>query len=300
MSFVELILGLPLESKRSWFDGISSLLDSDYDSCLIIHPLSIVPNTPFAHPAYVEKYDLRYTATRSPAQGFCYGTECPEEREEICIGSSTMSSDEWIDCYYYGKSLVGAYYFHGLSYYVVQFLKRKKGIPSGYFFEKLLDYCKVSSGFLGTEYRDMTDALKQTLFDLRPWGRKIFGDSDMYWSDQAASAMIAIQNHDAFYNDIGDFTRSICDDIEDQQIRDLMKFNESMLEMPGVSYPLTETFNYNWFEFFEGKQELLQKETRYIFFGENWKGVQDHALKVYWFGRKSRRCFVNEVKNANL
>ncbi len=292
-SFVEIILGLPGETKRSWIRGITNLLDMNYDGALLIHPLSIVPNTPFADPSYIEKYKLKYTVTKSPAQGFNYGTESAEEREQICYASSSMTAEEWIECYIYGKCLVGAHFFHGFSYFIAKYFQRQYEIPPGYFYEKLLDYSKASTGFLGREYREIKIHLEQSLFELRPWGRKVLGEKDLYWSDQAAAAINIFKNLNAFYQEVVDFIHVYFPFVKDHLLLDLIKFNEMSLENPYQSLYRFEQFQYNWLDFFFDNRSLKKQKSVYQFKGKKWESVRDHALHVYWYGRKSRRCFVD-------
>ncbi len=295
-SYVELILGLPMESKKTWINGISWLLDQSYKGTLLIHPLSIVPNTPFSNSEYKNKFGLKYTKTRSPAQGFCFGTESPEEREYICYSSDTMSLNDWIDSYYFGKTVVGAYYYHRLCYHLVEFLNDQKIVSRGKFFESLLHYIKSSHGFLNQEYNISTKLLKQTLFELRPWGRKIFGDTDMYWSDQAASAMAALKQYNEFKADIIKFCsiqRSW--HINSKVIEDIMNFNHLLLEKPESEEQISTTLQHDWLKYFSIQSELIAKETKIKVKTKKYSDYRDHALNVYWYGRKSQRALSNEV-----
>lgn len=299
-SYIELIVGLPEETKNSWLAGIGELIDSGYEGSLLVHPLSVVPNTPFSDPGYIEKYGLKYTVTKSPAQGFCYGTESPEEREMICYSTSTLSLDDWIDCYYFAKTIVGAYYYHGLLTYLVKYIQKERDCLLSELFFKLLDYAKVSDGFLGKEWRNSNQLLRETLFELRPWGRKIFGDEDMYWSDQAASAMAAIKAYDDFSEDLITFVEREYDLRETEKLRDLLKFNFEMLERPQRQIQSESRFAYNWREYFFDHQPLEHRSTRYRFLSKFYKDYRDHALNIYWYGRKSRRCFVRSISDATL
>jgi len=68
-NYCELIVGLPEETFESWVKGIGEILALGSDHALTVHPLSIVPNTPFSDPVYKEKYKMEYTASAAPAGG---------------------------------------------------------------------------------------------------------------------------------------------------------------------------------------------------------------------------------------
>jgi len=294
-SYVELIIGLPGESKKSWIDGINWLLDQSYKGTLLIHPLSVVPNTPFSKAKYIEKYGLKYTETKSPAQGFCFGTESPEEREQICYSSFTMPVEDWLDSYYYGKTIVGSYYYHRLCYHLVEYFNKKGVVSRGVFFERLLDYIKSSNYFLNSEYEKASQCLRETLFNLRPWGRKVFGDEDMYWSDQAASAMAALKHYPEFKEDILRFCEKQGWAPDKKLLIELIDFNYFLLEKPKTTGDEEQSFEYDWFNFFDSTTELSKQKTKYKVKRKEYQDYRDHALNVYWYGRKSQRALVEEV-----
>ncbi len=299
-SFVEIILGLPNESKESWIAGINDLLIRGYDQALLIHPLSVVPNTPFSDPSYIDEFDLKYTTTRSPAQGFCFGDESPEERETICYSSKTMPEEDWIDSYIYGKCIVGAQYFHGLSYFLALLMQREYKIAPGIFYEKQLEYSKSSKGFLNGEYISFRDNIRSSLFDLRPWGRKIFGDNDMYWSDQAAAAISIINNYQDYANDLLKFIKEEFKDIKIDLVKEVIDYNYFMLEKPSSESQVSKTFNYNWKNYFDNLDSLKAKSETYSIEYRPWKDHHDHAIHTYWYGRKSRRCFAQINKEKEI
>jgi radical SAM superfamily enzyme YgiQ (UPF0313 family) len=291
-SFVEIILGLPGESKETWIKGIVDLLELNYTGALLVHPLSIVPNTPFTDESYVESFDLVLTTTRSPAQGFNYGFESEEEREVLCVGSTTMTTDDWIDCYIYSKCYVGAGFFHGLAAFLSRYLKKEKGLPVGEFFFALLNYSKNSKSYLNKFYNKTRADLFDSLFNLRPFGRKVL-DDDFYWSDQAAAAIEMLRDFDELYNDIWHFCLSEgYFENDEQELYDSLKnFSLNSLENPYAESGNSKTYIYNWYSYFFEDMSLECSPQEINFTGKDWKSPRDHALHIYWYGRKSRRCF---------
>lgn len=295
-SFIELILGLPMETKKSWLKGLNKIIDQGVECSLLIHPLSAVPNTPFDSSDYVERYGLKFTTTKSPAQGFCYGHESAEERERICYESNTMPFQDWLDSYVYGKCIMGVHYFHGLSFYVAKMLKKIYGIEFSTYLELLLSAYTSGEGFFSDEYFRITKAIRGSLFELKPWGRKILGDQDMYWSDQAAAAMYLIDNIDPFYNALFELLTSTFKSVSPEILNDVIRFNKSILERPDEVYPLKVQFKFNWDEFLNDREDLKNDGSQYVFNGRPWENHHDHAIHVYWFGRKSSRCFIKDIK----
>ncbi|MEM7646370.1 MAG: hypothetical protein AAF203_05630, partial [Pseudomonadota bacterium] len=297
-SFVELILGLPNESFQSWSEGIDSLTKKDYNGVILIHPLSIVPNTPFSNREYQERYGLLYTKTRSPAQGFNYGTESSQERETICYGSSSMTPDEWQNSYLYGKCLIGAQYYHGLSYYLAEFLWRQKALSPGQFFLKMLnEKLGDSSSIVGHDLSEAKKLLQESLFELRPWGRQVLAPEKFYWSDQAASAIFLLTHEREYFREMRTFITDLYPEIEEELIDDLISFNQSSLKKPFQKASYVKKFNFDWPSYFFHGKPLKKMTTEVEFVGPQWTSHRDHGLHTYWFGRKNRRCFM-EIKGT--
>lgn len=294
--FIELIIGLPNESKRTWFYGLKKILNFDHHLSILSHPLSIVPNTPFTNLDYIKKHSLKYTKTRSPAQGFNYGTESSEERELICFENATMSKEDWIDSYIYTKSFVGALYSHGLIYYFLKFLKNKYLIDPGDFLELVFQHSKNQENMIGNEYRNAKKNLEDNLFQLKPWGRVVMSDG-FYWSDQAASAIVFLRDIENLYRYIIDITKTHFPQVDLFLSEEVLKYNYYSLENPYQEKDSTNIeFNYNWKEIFQKNLKINKNKTFYKFKGTPWKDPRDHALHVYWYGRKSIRCFKKVVE----
>ena len=62
-SYVELILGLPEETKESFIDGICKVIELGQHNYIGIYPLTALPNTPFGDPEYIKKYELEIVET---------------------------------------------------------------------------------------------------------------------------------------------------------------------------------------------------------------------------------------------
>lgn len=294
--FVELILGLPFETKSSWIFGINMLVDQGISFSLLIHPLSAVPNTIFDNYEYVNQHKLKFAVTRSPAQGFTYGHESQEEREKICYETATLPYADWLDCYIYSKCIIGSQYFHGLSYYVAKYLNLNYGVKFSDFFMLIFTQYKNGSNFFQDEYKNISNQIFKSLFELKPWGRQIFGKQDMFWSDQSAAAIFLIANINKFYEELESVILSTYNQVDKKQLKEVIRFNKSILEQPEINYPIQSTFEYNWYEHLVLNQDLINKNSNYEFNGRNWINVKDHALHIYWFGRKSSRCFIKNVK----
>lgn len=290
-NYCELIIGLPLESFESWVTGIGKILELGSDHALTTHPLSVVPNTPFMDPKYIEKYGLKYTATPAPAGGNTYPDDSKGEIDYICYSSNTMTADEWINSYFFAKGIVIPHHYHGVSQVIATYLQREYGIDFIEFYKLLYNYSLNSNGLLNREYKEHTSSVKRSLFEMETWGRPIPGGDNFHFQDNGATAAILYMNIDEVHKEIIELTQKTYN----INVNEVAKFNKHILD----TYNKNETsliFNYNWNDwFFEGKK-LTKKPTEVIIEKKSYISISDHAKHIFWFGRKSKRCFLPIVK----
>ena len=58
-SYMEIILGLPEESKDSFIDGVCKVMELGQHNYIGIYPLTALPNTPFGDPEYIKRYKFK-------------------------------------------------------------------------------------------------------------------------------------------------------------------------------------------------------------------------------------------------
>ena len=137
-NYCELIVGLPEETLDTWIEGIGKILELGSDHALTVHPLSIVPNTPFSDPEYKNKYGFKYTKTAAPAGGNTYPKDSNGEIDYVAYESKSYSKQDYIDMYFFAKGLVIPHHYHGVSQVAATYLKREHNVPFIDFSKKLL------------------------------------------------------------------------------------------------------------------------------------------------------------------
>lgn len=96
-TYTEIILGLPGETLDSFKKGVNEIIETPTQ--LFIYHCTLLLNTPMAEPSYIEKYKLK--TIRVPMTEIHGEIRKPEyviEYEDIIIGTSTMTTEEWIEC----------------------------------------------------------------------------------------------------------------------------------------------------------------------------------------------------------
>lgn len=95
-TYTELILGLPGETLESFKKGLDEIAATPTQ--LFVYHCTLLPNTPMADPAYIEKYGIK--TVRVPLTEIHGEIRKPEyvvEYEDIIIQTNTMTTKEWIE-----------------------------------------------------------------------------------------------------------------------------------------------------------------------------------------------------------
>ena len=286
-NYCELILGLPQETFESWINGIGKILELGSDHALTVHPLSIVPNTPFSNPVYKKRYGLQYTATQAPAGGNVYPEDSAGEIDYIGYASNTMTSDEWIDAYFFAKGIVIPHHYHGASQCVAVYLNREYNIPLIDYYKFLMQWSKNSTGVLHDEYLAHTESVRKSLFENETWGRPIPGGDNFYFQDNGATAQFLYSNLDAVYRELN----VIINSKYKVDISKVLEYNKHILDLYDKTEH-TKTFTKNWNSWFNHNQPLIEVVTEIQTTPNKHKSISDHAKNLFWYGRKSKRCFL--------
>jgi len=95
-SVVELIVPLPEETKKSFFDGIKKLIDAEVGS-ILVHTTILLENTYLNSKTIRDKYNMKTKFRLVPRQFGEYAGEKCFEIEEVCIETNTMPFDDYLE-----------------------------------------------------------------------------------------------------------------------------------------------------------------------------------------------------------
>lgn len=286
-NYCELIVGLPEESLETWISGIGKILELGSDHALTVHPLSIVPNTPFSDAEYKEQYGLKYTATPAPAGGNVYPDDSRGEVDFVCHTSNTFTTDEYVDMYFFAKGIVIPHHYHGVSQVIATYLHREHNIPLIDYYKNLFNWSKSGTGVLNQEYISHTNSLRESLFEMKTWGRVIEGSDNFHFQDNGATAGFLYANIDNVYSELGTRIK----EKYDIDISDVLVYNKHILDIYGKTTH-NIAFEKNWNSWFFKNNTLLNKKTVVEAVPTRYKNIGDHAKHLFWYGRKSKRCFL--------
>ncbi len=286
-NYCELIVGLPNETLDSWMEGIGKILQLGSDHALTVHPLSIVPNTPFSNKSYADKYGLQYVPTPAPAGGNTYPEASHGEIDYVCHTSNTFTREDYVDMYFFAKGIVIPHHYHGVTQVIATYLQREHDVPLIEFYKFLFDFSKVGNTIMKKEYDTHTQSLLDSLHNNKTWGRPIEGGDNFHFQDNGATADFLYRNIDEVYKVIKLFvnTRWGVD------VTEALAFNKHILDLWQETNTDAE-FTKTWHSWFFDNKPLRDLKTVVSVKRKRYKDKNDHARHLFWYGRKSKRCFL--------
>jgi putative methyltransferase len=289
--YAELIVGLPEETLDSFKSGIYKLIEMGLHNYSGIYPLSILPNTPFGDPTYIEKYKIKYTKTKALYYHITESEIDESEEENIVIETSTMTFEDILKAHEF-KWFMMINHFFGLTQFVARFLKNHSDIEYEDFYEKLQEYfSNKPNTVLGNEIKELRVALKEVFTDNRYWGWYL--EDKRTWEFDEGSVVKIWKKIDLFYQEIKSFIIK-SDLIKNVDVLDaVIDFQKNALLNPNLTYPYKFKLQYNIGDVIENNQPLynggyeltINSKTNKDYNGDyiNW------ATEVLWWGRKEGR-----------
>jgi hypothetical protein len=275
--YVELILGLPNETLSSFLNGIFYLLELGHDKFIGVYPLQVLPNTKYADPDYIKRYNLILKETKSHSAYIIPDDE--NSKDVIVVGSNTMSHEEWKTAFLYKTLIVGTYTYGSLQF-IAKYLRRDCGITYKDFYTKLYEWIlKNKNTILGSEMYETKKSLEDTLERNLHWNRLLPEVSNHTWIHEEALAIMIMKNKDTFFNEIfkfveNSFSINIPNEEKQKQIYGIVD--------PSIEYPINvngKTYELNW--------------KRKNFSGD----FYSWAKECIWWGRKSSRYLTKIIEN---
>lgn len=149
---IELIIGLPGETKESWKDNYCKLLYLDADiSGTQTHLLTVLENAELNSHHQRNLYGIKTISVVRPVPGTLPSDNHIIEKEEIVCGTNSMPFDDLVESYMF-TYIVTMFYNTGWARIVIDYLKNVSNLSLKQIFYQLEDTLINDIGYLSTEY----------------------------------------------------------------------------------------------------------------------------------------------------
>ncbi len=298
-SYMELILGLPEETKESFIDGVCRVMELGQHNYIGIYPLTALPNTPFGTDEYIKKYELIKIDTYPAFSHVDVIDQNEFERESMIVGSRTMSKEDYKKTTLYRWLFMFSHYL-GYMQYIARFISNYKNISFKNFYMDFMNFCENSteSVFLKKEIVETDKSLSIFLSTKGPMGRVLDKvRKNFAWDYEEATAINIVQSKDLFYDEVKSFLKNYS--INEEIVDDLIKYQKDTIIDPNIKYPLQKTYKYNFYEMINYSAKLEKKSHKYLIEGKNYEGdIFEWGKETLWWGRRVAACKA-KIKNIN-
>lgn len=285
-TYSELILGLPGETKQSFCEGITRLLESGQHNSLSVYHCEMLPNSIMSTPAYVARHKIRAIDV---AFNHIHSEKKHEEVEEyshIVQSTATLSREDWIYCNLFAVC-VQCFHALGLTRYISVFLNKAYELSYFDFYTGLLDYIMNGNSGISALFESFRNKLSGSLSGDWNYVNPLFGKAA--WTfEEGAFLELASDAEGSYAALLPYFDRLISDK---SVLSELLDFQKSALHICGKA-ELTKKFGYDFVSFFEdaftGKMPSLKSEkiTAEFVADKYYDDYREYAREVVWYGRR--------------
>ena len=265
-TYHDFILGLPGETLDSWVNGLCNVVDMNPTGWIFAHPLEAYENTEFADPQYIHRHQLKFSRTPQVSFFAHRSKTVPIEFGNYVTSTSTITQEQYIEGFLFKWFLI---VMHSLGWanLLSDGLSKKLNRSQSSIYLDFYNYIKTHNGIINQEYQLTKEMLYNTINNGDEfWGRQIFGDDDIYWEYESATAITFEQHRLTYYQNL---THFVIDTYGDDYL-DLVNLNDHSL----VCYERTYPYNYKNIQ---------------VGYHNKFQNFENFCQSVYHKGRRTRQ-----------
>jgi radical SAM superfamily enzyme YgiQ (UPF0313 family) len=160
-SYTELILGLPLETKETFINGLCQLLELGQHNHIEIWFADMLVNSELSAPMSQFNYKIKKIETSSYLT-LNLEQDPYKENIELISQTSTMTTEDMIESFMYGWIIVNLH-LQGYTQLTSRFYNQRNGIEFRTFYDKFISLFKQHSD-LGPIYNDVKNNIQSLLY----------------------------------------------------------------------------------------------------------------------------------------
>jgi hypothetical protein len=229
-SYTEVILGLPLETKDSFINGLCELLELGQHQQIDIWFTNTIVNSELATMQSKLQYGIT-TVVSANGFGLLDSADDPvDELVNIVNSTNTMSTEDMIDSYLYGWMIVN-FHIQGYTQIISRYLRRKHNINYRIFYDAFLSSVKKNK-----KLNEIYNTIRKKISTFLYTGQ---GDAGNHMTIYYAMLEI-YQNKQEIFDEIETLLLSL--DVYDANIINLQKL---FIFDKDSSYPINISCNYD-------------------------------------------------------
>jgi putative methyltransferase len=282
-AYTELILGLPYETKETWKENFSKLLDAGQHNHVDVWFCQLLENSELNTVEQRTLHDIKTVNVPKWMIGSRVTDDDWEITEFEAIVKSTryMPFEDLIDSYMFAH-VVLTYHHGGWTQIMSRFLNKFNGLSYLKFYTTFENYIKNSNGLLSNQYHEIKNFIKDTLDSKNSLDQySKFKNKNFHGAVWDGIDNLAINQDQVFDEIFSAFTPEFCN-IDYSIFKALKEFQISWMYNFYKSYPYQQVFDYNVPEYiFNSNLELGRHCEIKFSYPFSWKDITEFREKTY-------------------
>lgn len=255
-SFSEMILGLPYETKNSWIDGFTKILEAGQHSHLEAWFCQILPNSELGSPESIAKHEIK-TIQLNDYIGAVDRLDEINEEFSIVYSTKYMNFKDLIDSYMFSWLIIN-FHINGWTQIYSRFKRKYNNESFKEFYLKLLENIKSNSGIAGREYKRVRNIVETYLTE-----GKINRNKFDFWVPAHSILYDSIKYLFMKDKELKSFLEKLFV-IDNKELQcNVIKLQNYFNTTPYEEYPKQIILDYNIAEYVTHDEKLKQEKTTY-------------------------------------
>ena len=253
-SYTELILGLPKETFESWSKGLCDVIEMGQHNAIESWLAQLLENAHLNTPGQRAEHEIDTVVVKDYISGF-EEEDGISESVTLVRGTKDMPMPKFIDSWLYAW-MINNFHNYGWTQIVSRFLRKYKDISYLEFYNRLWQHIQEDNG----KVKELFDKAKAQLTEYLETGvANGFSGHTLMWSAQ--------KDFHLHPQEIYDFVDKVCSkeylDLPEKYYSPLMKLQTFYVSHLEFTYPLQESFEYNFIQYINDDVELEKDKTKY-------------------------------------
>ena len=253
-SYTELILGLPKETFESWSKGLCDVIEMGQHNAIESWLAQLLENAHLNTPEQRAEHEIDTVVVKDYISGF-EEEDGISESVTLVRGTKDMPMPKFIDSWLYAW-MINNFHNYGWTQIVSRFLRKYKDISYLEFYNRLWQHIQEDNG----KVKELFDKAKAQLTEYLETGvANGFSGHTLMWSAQ--------KDFHLHPQEIYDFVDKVCSkeylDLPEKYYSPLMKLQTFYVSHLEFTYPLQESFEYNFIQYINDDVELEKDKTKY-------------------------------------
>ena len=255
-SFSEMILGLPYETKNTWIDGFTKILEAGQHSHLEAWFCQILPNSELGSPESIAKHEIK-TIQLNDYIGAVDRLDEINEEFSIVYSTKYMNFKDLIDSYMFSWLIIN-FHINGWTQIYSRFKRKYNNESFKEFYLKLLENIKSDSGIAGREYKRVRNIVETYLTE-----GKINRNKFDFWVPAHSILYDSIKYLFMKDKELKSFLEKLFV-IDNKELQcNVIKLQNYFNTTPYEEYPTQIILDYNIAEYVTHDEKLKQEKTTY-------------------------------------